>query len=617
MDIRKVIEKLSRYKYISFDIFDTLVDRYAANPHDIFRYVEVKAKQEGIAYSDFATKRIEAEQCAIKANRTSDEISLDDIYEYLPNATDTVKSELKRLEVYTEIFFCNPNMEMINVLKQLSNDGKTIIITSDMYLPKQVIKKILQKCSVNFDYLFVSSEYGIRKSSGKLFKYIINTLKINKSQFIHIGDNWKSDWIIPKIMGFNSIHYKKQEMKNIKTDLLQRTIERLALLNTRDEDIYYSVGYKYLGPLLVGFCQWINDECNNKDLNKILFFSRDGYIMQKAYKILFPLKDSEYVYISRRSVTVPMLSDAGNWKDVIDTINYVKREETWKTLLHKMGLDGIKGLSDGLSKKYGMTVSRNDLLQSNEISVAFNEVRPYMVKNSLIEKEEAHKYLDPYFLDKKVAIVDIGWYGTMQHTLENFYANDNVDLNGYYIGLLEKQGFTTCKNAHGYVYDFREETPYNEKLIYGFNGLIESFFSANHGSCKRYHDGQPELEPWESQNWPIIAKVHEGALEFCKDIKPILEEYGLTLSREDAFNGLQRFMTKPTKKEIKAFGKIIFFDTYYEPIIRIKHNGGGYLLHPKDFIKDFLASNWKIGFLKTFVKLPIADKLYLLMLKLK
>lgn len=209
MDIRKVIEKLSCYKYISFDIFDTLVDRYVANPYDIFRYVEVKAKQEGIAYSDFATKRIEAEQCAIKANRTSDEISLDDIYEYLPNATDTVKSELKRLEVYTEIFFCNPNMEMINVLKQLRNDGKTIIITSDMYLPKQVIKKILQKCSVNFDYLFVSSEYGIRKSSGKLFKYIINTLKINKSQFIHIGDNWKSDWIIPKIMGFNSIHYKK------------------------------------------------------------------------------------------------------------------------------------------------------------------------------------------------------------------------------------------------------------------------------------------------------------------------------------------------------------------------------------------------------------------------
>jgi len=27
-------------------------------------------------------------------------------------------------------------------------------------------------------------------------------------------------------------------------------------------------------------------------------------------------------------------------------------------------------------------------------------------------------------------------------------------------------------------------------------------------------------------------------------------------------------MTKPTLEEVKAFGKIEFFDTYYEPLVR-------------------------------------------------
>lgn len=572
----ELLRKLERYKYISFDVFDTLIDRLIAKPYDLFEYIGLRVRKEGIDYPDFAKNRIKAEQTAIKENKNSDEITLDNIYNCLQNTDDRTRNILKKAEIDAELFFCRRNDYVADVLDKLKEEGKTIIITSDMYLPKDVIGKMLSKCGIRYDYLFVSSEYGVRKSSGKLYKLILSKLNIDKKDFIHIGDNWKSDWIAPKLVGSSSIHYKKHNMKiNNHDDLLQRTISKLQLIGPKGKDIYYATGYKYLGPLLAGFCQWINRDCQNKNIKDILFFSRDGFVMQKAYKTLFPNSTSKYVYISRRSVTVPMLTEAQNWKDVVSIINYVKREETWETLLHKMGLDEAKELSKKLTVKYGSVIRRDDLLTSNEMANVFKLIQPLMIENSKKERTEAHKYLNSFFLNKEVAIVDIGWYGTMQHTLKVFYKDMDVNLNGYYIGLLQKKGFDNGGKAKGYIYDYHENTPYNDKLIYGFNGLIESFFSANHGSCKKYYDGKPVLEPWESENWPIISKVQDGALQFCSDIAPILKKYELSIDRETAYKGLQRLMTKPDSEEIKAFGKIVFFDTYYEPIVRISRNGGG------------------------------------------
>ena len=61
---------------------------------------------------------------------------------------------------------------------------------------------------------------------------------------------------------------------------------------------------------------------------------------------------------------------------------------------------------------------------------------------------------------------------------------------------------------------------------------------------------------------------------------------------------------------------MVFFDTYYEPLVKFGR-GKHYIGHPKDAMKDLLASNWKIAFLKNLTSLGCADKLYLAMMKLK
>lgn len=613
------LEKIKTYKYVSFDIFDTLVFRNLGMPSDLFFFMEKELEMRGHKYNNFYHERVKAEKIAISQNTNSCEITLGDIYRCLNFNSEKEREFAQGLEIEMELKFCVANIEMIDVLKKAKQSGKTIIITSDMYLPKVAIEKILNNCDISYDYLYVSSEYGIRKSSGKLFRFILNDLGITKKDIIHIGDNRKSDYLVPRLIGIDSIRYQFVpsrfiESRPVKSDVLSHAIHAIKRNSTSHCDDYKAIGYNYFGSLLTGFTQWLVSDIKGKQINRILFFSRDGFVMQKAFNILYPEEKSDYVVISRRSITVPQLIDSKSWNDVINTLAYVKREELWKTLLHKIGLDDSHSIIKKLESKFGLNVTKEQLLHSEEYVNAFDEVKDMMWKNASIEEKEARQYLEKYFKGK-VAIVDIGWYGTMQQNLESFFSGDKVEMNGYYIGLLAKDGYAR-EQRQGYIYDYKREATFEASLIYGFNGLIESFFSANHGSAKKYENGQPVLEEWESENWPIISKIQEGALQFCKDVKWLLDRYSMTIDSVEAYTCMQRLFVKPHKDEIKLLGKIVFFDTYYEPLIKFGR-GLHYLMHPKDILKDLMASNWKIGFLKNLTGLWCADKIYLAIMKLK
>lgn len=205
-----MLDKLKKYKYISFDVFDTLLFRKVSSPQELFEYIQQKANKEGLLYENFPQMRLRGEQKAIKKNNLSSEISLDAIYQEIEFRSDSERELFENLEVQAELALCYPNVEIVSLLTKLREQGKVIIITSDMYLPTDVISQMLTKCGVCYNYLYVSSEYGIRKSSGKLFKRILNDLNISKGQFVHIGDNWKSDYLMPKLVGVSSIHYHKK-----------------------------------------------------------------------------------------------------------------------------------------------------------------------------------------------------------------------------------------------------------------------------------------------------------------------------------------------------------------------------------------------------------------------
>ena len=603
----KLFSVIEKYDYISLDVFDTLITRRLKKPSSLFDYIEIALYQKGIEIKNFRKKRCIAEQKAIQ-NKSKEDITFDEIYENF-NLDKSIKEEAKQAEIDAELFFCKKNNDFDAFLNQCKEKKKKIIITSDMYLPSKVIGKILEKSSISYDYIYVSSEIGLRKSTSNLFKFILKDLNIKKTQIVHIGDNLISDYLRPIGIG---IHAKRYERKcnKIVNDKLDAYMQEYPFSN-----VYEKIGFQNFGKLLFGFCSWIHGKKNEESFDNLLFLARDGYIVQKAYEILYPEDKSSYVILSRRSLTVPLLSAAESMEDIVKIVPYIKRNETWKILLHKLGIENEEPVLF-FNRKYGEYVKKQDLLQNEKYKDVFLELQPLIYAIAKKEKEEVRKYTDTFFLGKKNLVVDIGWYGTIQQSLEKFYSKEDTSITGLYLGLLERN--ISMNKRYGYVYDYQTHNVYNPKLIFGFNGLIENFFTANHGSAKKYKNACPVLEEWEKQNWPIISKVHEGALSYCMQVKNLIDHYSIKISAKEAFDKLHNLMVFPTKSDVDCLSKIVFYDAYYEPIV--KYRGlAHYLVHPNTILKDFLSSDWKIGFLKKLFIFSegLPSKIYLFMMKIK
>ena len=86
-----------------------------------------------------------------------------------------------------EHLYANP--EMLDVLNYALSLNKRVIIVSDMYLSSKDLKQVLtRELKTNKFKLYVSSDFGKRKHTGNLFKYVLQDLNVKPSQILHIGD---------------------------------------------------------------------------------------------------------------------------------------------------------------------------------------------------------------------------------------------------------------------------------------------------------------------------------------------------------------------------------------------------------------------------------------------
>ena len=194
-----MIRNIDKFEFISFDIFDTLIKRNVNEPRDVFRIVEKIYNKENETI-EFEKLRVSSEEKA-RANKPAndEDITLDLIYDYLSQKIDSkICKELKKIEIEVECKISNINRDIIGFYNECKKN-KRIIITSDIYLPRYVIEKILKTNGIEgYEKLYISSEIKKTKASGHIFDYIINDLGVNPQKILHVGDNFKSDYFSPK-----------------------------------------------------------------------------------------------------------------------------------------------------------------------------------------------------------------------------------------------------------------------------------------------------------------------------------------------------------------------------------------------------------------------------------
>ena len=370
--------------------------------------------------------------------------------------------------------------------------------------------------------------------------------------------------------------------------------------NTVELKYFHDFGYNKLGPLLLCFSNWIYNELNKNNINKVFFLARDGYIMKQAFDIVNknPKIKSSYFYASRRSIIVPSLCKINKTDEIFERIAFNK-SISLRNFLKKVGLEDVN--LDAIIEKYNYKYE--DIIEINNREQRFNnmldDLFPIIKENAKEEWIAFKEYIKEEKFEGKVAIVDIGWYGSMQKAFETIL--DGVDIFGYYFGLVPN--CKICKkNSYGFLFDTNKNEMNYHKLHYFINNF-EFLFLAQHGSVKRFINSDEKVVLYEyeynNRNEAVWAKnIQDSAMEYIKNY------YGDLISYEETVNKFFKVFLFPRYKDANFFGNVQFKDDNFKYIAK-PQKMYQYVINPKRLKKDFVDSAWRIGFMKKLFIIPL------------
>ncbi len=632
-DAESATKIIDRFDVVSFDIFDTLAKRNVRKPEDIFVILGRKIKNElKMEISDFAQLRITAEkQARHNLQAGSEEVTLDEIYDSfrkvlsLENVEpdDSQIEKIKQMEIDTELEYTTPNCEIINLYNMAKQLNKTIIIVSDMYLDKAVIEKMLNKISVtDYSDLFLSSELQKTKRSGSLFDEVV--AKYRGKSIIHIGDNLRSDYLAPKkkeicpfLINRDTTHleYWKRNANKERIDYS----EVYGFLNNNipvQPELAYRIGYEVLGPMLLGFCQFLHKHFREDNIEKYLFLSRDGKIMKMVYEILFPEEKDKCIYFhaSRKALINPLLSECKDYDDFFGTLLPV---------LHVTSFDAVCGVCElpaadmsEYLQKLGYSL-QTDIFSIDEKDKAhiYEHIMLLGKKYFSEQKEALHQYTDSVGINGNTAVIDIGWNGTSQRLFQKSVSED-IKLFGYYLGVRNTgtPEFYKGVNRLGYFLNPGDKTDYELRTRFAAS-IMDILFIFEEGSTKGYfvtEDGVGILYSnieYGTNEIKLVEQIHRGAMDvvnrFVSCFGHAKDGY---LSSDEYMHTLMSVYSKaalnPSKKVLDYFADFVIDEGVKVRMVSDKKLGY-YIIHPKKLITGLNHSLCKIWFLKSVFGIPI------------
>ena len=415
-----VARELLKYDVISFDIFDTLILRCIEKPEDLFVMVE---KENRIF--DFATLRKRAESLVrtnLESTIGSRDATIYEIYDYIQRETGIDSQSLiqQEFEMEKKVCFANPYMKQI--LDILHEQGKRIIITSDMYYPKEMMEELLSNCQISgYEKIYVSCDYRKSKRKGTLYSQIKSDIGAEKS-ICHIGDNRDVDIEMAQQQGLNTYYYRAvnaigrnsrvKDMSPMMKSVYCAVVNSWFHASDKTYSPQYEYGFIYGGIYILGYVNWIYNYAKINGIEKVLFLARDSDILKDVFDMQHSDIRTEYLYWGRLpSFKYTLKEDQYGFlkRNIQDRVNR-KSKITIGTLIELLDITFLKEVLE----QYNLR--ENDILSnenSQNVKTMFlyymPQIREQYEKESYIAKEYVKSVIGDA---KKIAIVDIGWKGT-------------------------------------------------------------------------------------------------------------------------------------------------------------------------------------------------------------
>lgn len=272
------------------------------------------------------------------------------------------------------------------------------------------------------------------------------------------------------------------------------------------------------------FLQWIIENAKEDGVQEVFFLTREGEFFKSILdkiKLEEKLKlDYKLLQVSRMSTFLPSMKkfDKDDWDRFLNQY----KGQTIVAFARSMGTPFSETME--MLQRYGLRehISIEEQLERFYEVVTSDEVVQYFHCKSIEALSGMMKYLGQCGIDDspgKIAVVDIGWRGTIQDNLCRVLPGKVV--YGYYLGMIPT---LNIQPKNGVKKGFINKLNFSNALLKSHTQL-EMVCSSQHGSIVSYGEVEPGfVNPVEDDNtndilsWNQYAKYfQEGVLEGIRE----------------------------------------------------------------------------------------------------
>lgn len=536
------------YKYYFIDFFGTIMDRLCS-ADDIKKIWSNRVclyLNEIVSSQQLYEIRISAEEYICSHNEYAeylyDELIIEVYYRlqaFLNYENNMLNLEdfvviCKETEIQVEVENQQTNEKTVELINQLKSEQKKVYILSDYYFGSDVLEYYLHEKNVDilFDDILVSCNFMCNKSSGKIYELICKKLKIEPKDCFMIGDNYKSDYKNAQKYGFGSHQVKRNGCLNKKINV--EKVFRCSLAKKRDLGMSYT-NYSYM---FFKFISRLYCELRVKKYEKVFFLSREGEYLKQLFdyychymnqKFNLPIINSEYLYVSRQS-TYPATLDSEKIDDFNILIhNYPNMSISAFLKNIGFGLDDRKRIESLFPNSFTKVIYKFAESEQYRNLLASEEFQNLYYATVRRKKIELHEYLSSmnFFDTGRVAIVDVGWKGSIQ---DNLWLSENgkIDIDGYYCGLNNNTKCMHGNTKKGLIFSAYPSKSKNYKIWSYDSNFLERLLSASHPSTNGYFIINDTVKPifnsfeTEENNYNSIKPVQIQIFEHFRKIVPMI-----------------------------------------------------------------------------------------------
>ena len=591
--------KIDTFDVVSFDMFDTLLVRRVADPDTVknatTRFIDNLAKQKGLWSSfrlvDTLRKKVEDEHRARNGKEYPDHEANYD--QFMPEMlkqhfgthyTDELFKKVTEHEMRMESEILVTRQAFVELLDYLQLKGKKLFLLSDMYLPSHLLKRLLadKNLDVYFEDIVSSADSFQAKASGTAYPLLAKKYDLDRSRWIHIGDHPWSDGEKPSEFGIDAfVITDKQEIKRKKIAKryeflgqkqpvwagrnLQQVMLPMEAENIERSELYAD-GYQFFAYLFGTMLFKLKNRADELGIKKLYFCAREGWMLKKCWELMAPnlwpeevdQYELHYLYVSRLSLGKASRANVGltiadienalrpiNNKDFTDVARiYGLDVEPLVPFLEKYGLTAesdISAISRTQDKYVRLVLLCDDIDFINAVkqqTKASNEALcAYLLEEGFLNSNEPSSGASAQQSQQRVALIDIGWVGTIQASLNQAISHRTHDrpiIHGFFMASNAMANIyppSHHSQIEGLLYDDARFSSVSS-ILNSCKDIFEEVTRASHPTLLEY---QPTQESGKAYHLRFRSEEHES---FAKE----MEQFNAySDAHQGVFDGVQRF----------------------------------------------------------------------------